>query len=101
MSDLRLGDVVDDFCVKCRRVTNHATVSMLNGDAAKVRCCTCYHEHDYRRGEPPPKKDSKKEALFKQVLSSIDPTAVAAEEAGNAAPDNSSDTKSKAPAKKL
>ena len=75
MSDLRLGDVVDDFCVKCRRLTNHSIVSMMNGEPAKVRCRTCYHEHDFKHGEPPPKKDSKKEALFKEVLSSVDPAA--------------------------
>ncbi len=77
MSDLRLGDVVDDFCVKCRRLTNHAIVSMMNGEPAKVRCRTCYHEHDFKHGEPPPKKDTKKEALFKEVLSTIDPEAAA------------------------
>jgi hypothetical protein len=77
MSDLRLGDIVDDFCVKCRRLTNHAIVSMMNGEPAKVRCRTCYHEHDFKHGEPPPKKDPKKEALFKEVLGAIDPEAVA------------------------
>jgi hypothetical protein len=75
MSDLRLGDVVDDFCVKCRRLTNHSIVSIVNGAPAKMRCRTCYHEHDFRNGEPPPKKDSKKEALFKEVLSSMAPQA--------------------------
>lgn len=75
MSDLRLGDVIDDFCVKCRRVTNHAIVSMVHGEPAKMRCCTCYHEHDYRHGEAPAKKDAQKEALFRKVLSSIDPEA--------------------------
>lgn len=77
MSNMRLGDVVDDFCVKCRRLTNHSIVSLMNSEPAKMRCRTCYHEHDFRHGEPPPKKDSKKEALFKEVLSSIDPEAVA------------------------
>jgi hypothetical protein len=77
MSDVRLGDVVDDFCVKCRRVTNHSICSLMNGAPAKMRCRTCYHEHDFRNCEPPPKKDSKKEALFKEVLSSIDPQAAA------------------------
>ncbi len=75
MSDFRLGGVIDDYCVKCRRVTNHAIVSLLNREPAKMRCRTCYHEHDYRREEAPPKKDAKKEALFKEVLSSIDPVA--------------------------
>jgi hypothetical protein len=81
MSDLRLGDVIDDFCVKCRRVTNHSIVSMVNGAPAKMRCRTCYHEHDFRNGEPPPKKDPRKEALFKEVLSTIDPAAVEPEPA--------------------
>jgi hypothetical protein len=75
MSDFRLGDDIDDYCVKCRRLTNHAIVSLMNAQPAKMRCRTCYHEHDFRNGEPPPKKDSRKEALFKQVLSSVDPSA--------------------------
>jgi hypothetical protein len=79
MSDTRLGDEIDDYCVKCRRITNHSVVSMVNREPAKVRCRTCYNEHDYRREEAPPKKDAKKEALFKEVLSSIDPAAVEAE----------------------
>ena len=74
MSDLRLGDVIDDYCVKCRRVTNHSIVSIVNGEAAKVRCRTCYHDHDYRHEEAPPsKKDLKKAELFKEVLATVTP----------------------------
>jgi len=69
MGDLRLGDIIDDFCVKCRRVTNHAVVSLLDGKAAKVRCRTCYGDHDFRNEQAPPsKKDLKKAALFAEVL---------------------------------
>jgi len=76
MSDLRLGDVIDDYCVKCRRITNHSIVSLVNREPAKVRCRTCYHEHDYRHGEiPPSKKESKKKELFTEVLSSFEPAA--------------------------
>jgi hypothetical protein len=61
MGEKRLGDIIDDFCVKCRRLTNHAIVSLLEGEAAKVRCRTCYHDHDYRHEQAPPsKKDLKK-----------------------------------------
>ena len=75
MSDLRLGDVIDDFCVKCKHLTNHSIVSMVNSEPAKVRCRTCYADHDYRRGEAPPsKKELKKQELFKQVLGNIDPS---------------------------
>jgi hypothetical protein len=80
MSELRLGDVIDDYCAKCRRITNHSIVSMLGKEPAKMRCRTCYHEHDYRHAEVPAKKDARKEALFKEVLSSIAPDAKAQEE---------------------
>ena len=78
MNELRLGDVIDDFCVKCKRVTNHAIVSIVNGDPAKVRCRSCYNDHDYRHEQAPPsKKDLKKAALFNEVLSKIEPGAEA------------------------
>ena len=71
MGDLRLGDVLDDFCIKCRRLTNHSIVSLISGKAAKVRCRTCYNDHDFRNEQAPPsKKDLKKAALFNQVLAS-------------------------------
>lgn len=79
MAEFRLGDDIDDYCVKCRRITNHSIVSLLGSQPAKMRCRTCYHEHDFRNGEPPPKKETKKEALFRQVLASVDPAAAAAE----------------------
>ena len=86
--DMRLGDVIDDFCVKCRRLTNHSIVSLLNGFAAKVRCRTCYSDHDYRHEQAPPsKKDLKKAALFNEVLSGVAPIpgeAAAAEQADDA-----------------
>jgi len=74
MSEFRLGDVIDDFCVKCKRLTNHSIVSLVDGAPAKVRCRTCYNDHDYRHEKAPPsKKDLKKEALFKEVLSGLAP----------------------------
>lgn len=76
MSDLRLGDVIDDYCVKCRRITNHSIVSLLNKEPAKMRCRACYNDHDYRHETAPPsKRDLKKQQLFKEVLSGIDPSA--------------------------
>ncbi len=56
MGEQRLGDVIDDYCVKCRRVTNHSIVSLVDSQAAKVRCRTCYHDHDYRHEQAPPTK---------------------------------------------
>jgi hypothetical protein len=77
MQDFRLGDVIDDHCIKCRRVTNHAIVSLVSEQPAKVRCRTCYHDHDYRHEQAPPsKKDLKKAELFKEVLAAAVPSAV-------------------------
>lgn len=69
MTNLRLGDIIDDYCSKCRRLTNHAVVSIVNDEPAKVRCRSCYHDHDYLREQiPPSKKDLKKLELFNAVL---------------------------------
>lgn len=56
MREKRLGDDIDDFCVKCKRITNHVIVSFLEHDPAKVRCCSCYNEHYYQHEQPPPPK---------------------------------------------
>lgn len=74
MREPRLGDIIDDFCVKCKRIMNHAVVSLLNGEPAKVRCRTCHSDHDYRHEQPPPPKvDTRKQALFNEVLAKVAP----------------------------
>src|SRR5438309_9517280 len=83
--EVRLGDDIDDFCVRCKRVMNHNVVSVLNGEPAKVRCRTCHSDHDFRHEQaPPPKVDPRKAALFAEVLKKVSPgdaVAVNAEEA--------------------
>jgi hypothetical protein len=72
MRAVRLGDDIDDFCVKCKRVMNHSVVSILNDGPAKVRCRTCHSDHDFRNEQPPPPKvDPRKAALFNQVLGNV------------------------------
>ena len=60
----RLGDDIDDYCVKCKRVTNHAVVSLMGDEGsgvAKVRCQSCYSDHDFRHEiAPPTKRELKK-----------------------------------------
>jgi hypothetical protein len=76
MREFRLGDIIDDYCVKCKRIMNHSVVSILNGEPAKVRCRTCHGDHDYRHEQaPPPKVDPRKSALFNEVLNKLDPNA--------------------------
>ena len=53
---------------------NHAVVSLLNGEPAKVRCRTCHNDHDYRHEQPPPPKvDTRKQTLFNEVLAKVAP----------------------------
>jgi hypothetical protein len=76
MDELRLGDVIDDHCIKCRRLTNHSIVSMMDAQVAKVRCRSCYHEHTYLHEQAPPsRKDLKKAELFNAVLDKTNPAA--------------------------
>ena len=69
----RLGDDIDDFCIKCKRLTNHAIVSLVGTQAAKVRCRTCYNDHDYRKEiAPPTKKELKKIADAKIAAEALE-----------------------------
>jgi hypothetical protein len=67
---LRLGDILDDYCPRERRVTNHAVVAMI-GDAVKqVRCTTCDADHDFKHAKVPRqrRKTETPAALYAQVL---------------------------------
>lgn len=97
MRDHRLGDIIDDYCVKCKQIMNHAIVSLLNADPAKVRCRTCHNDHDYRHEQaPPPKVDLRKQALFQEVLAKVDPLAAGTDGASVDAPAKTGKAKSKA-----
>src|SRR5512134_1194631 len=67
---LRLGDVLDDYCPRERRVTNHAIVAMVGSDVKQTRCTTCYTEHEYKCAKVPSqrKKKTASSALYAQVL---------------------------------
>ena len=76
MPTYRLGDDIDDYCVRCKRIMNHSVVSVMNAEPAKVRCRICHSDHDYRREVvPPTKAELKKQALFNEVLKTVDPSA--------------------------
>ena len=49
----RLGDVLDDYCPRERRVTNHVVVAMIEDDVKQTRCSTCDAEHDYKQARVP------------------------------------------------
>ncbi|MGB7760266.1 MAG: hypothetical protein WBL61_10585 [Bryobacteraceae bacterium] len=80
MREPRLGDDIDDYCVRCKRIMNHSIVSVINAEPAKVRCRICHSDHDFRHEQaPPPKVDARKQALFNEVLKKANPTAVEVE----------------------
>ena len=69
---LRLGDILDDYCTRERRVTNHAIVALLEQDVKQTRCTTCDTEHVYKGGKAPRrKKPETPGALYKEVLAGI------------------------------
>jgi hypothetical protein len=70
---LRLGDIVDDYCPRERRVTNHAIVAMVEQDVKQTRCTTCDTEHEYKQAKVPPqrKKKAAPGALYQEVLAGM------------------------------
>jgi hypothetical protein len=70
----RLGDVIDDYCPRCRLLLNHAIASMVDGHVVKVICQTCYSEHAYQRGQGGKKKTGPRATLFDQVLAKVSST---------------------------
>lgn len=50
---LRLGDILDDYCPRERRVTNHVIVAMIEDEIRQTRCSTCEAEHAYKGGKAP------------------------------------------------
>src|SRR5262245_28843448 len=66
---LRLGDTLDDYCPRERRVTNHVIVAMIEADVQQTRCTTCDAEHEYKHAKVPRqrRKAETPAALYAQV----------------------------------
>jgi hypothetical protein len=70
---LRLGDILDDYCPRERRVTNHAVVAMIEDNVKQTRCTTCDAEHVFKGGKAPRRKKAESTgALYKEVLAGIE-----------------------------
>src|SRR5947208_14455897 len=69
---LRLGDILDDYCPRERRLTNHAIVAMMGPEVKQTRCTTCDAEHEYKQAKMPRhrRKSGTPAALYAQVLAS-------------------------------
>ena len=71
---IRLGDVTDDYCPRCKLLLNHAVASLVDGKVVKVVCQTCHSEHPYRHASVPPKKrPGPRAVLFDKVLAEAAP----------------------------
>jgi hypothetical protein len=66
---LRLGDILDDYCTRERRLTNHAIVAMVGDTVKQTRCTTCDAEHEYKHAKVPRqrRKADSPAALYAQV----------------------------------
>lgn len=53
---VRLGDIVDDYCPRERRVTNHAVVAMIEDEVRQTRCTACDADHPYKGARVPRRK---------------------------------------------
>ena len=53
---LRLGDLVDDYCPRERRLTNHAVVALVGEAIKQTRCTTCDAEHVFKGGKLPARR---------------------------------------------
>jgi len=84
---IRLGDVIDDYCPRCKLLLNHAVASLVDVTVVKVVCQTCHTEHPFKDAVVPVKKKSGPRAtLLDQVLSKVAPPAEVVETVKEPAP---------------
>ena len=65
---LRLGDILDDYCPRERRITNHAVVAMIEDTVKQTRCTTCDADHEYKHAKVPAARRRKTGALAAQLV---------------------------------
>ncbi len=58
---VRLGDILDDYCPRERRITNHAVVAMIEDEVKQTRCTTCDADHEYKQAKVPSSRRKKPE----------------------------------------
>jgi len=69
---LRLGDILDDYCPRERRLANHTVVAMVGDEVRLTRCTTCDTEHPYKGGKVPrQRKKTTVQAAYDEVLESV------------------------------
>ncbi|MGH9393716.1 MAG: hypothetical protein ACRD1E_06055 [Terriglobales bacterium] len=67
----RIGNDTDDFCPRCRRLTDHTVAALVGDQIASTACHTCGFQHPYRGGKLPARSAKSKPTAFDQVLAGI------------------------------
>jgi hypothetical protein len=85
---IEAGSEINSRCLKCKAVTNHTVIAMVNGKVAKVLCNVCGGRHNYRPEKPEPAgpakrktarpnvagiRQAKAEAYFEEQIAGRDP----------------------------
>jgi translation initiation factor IF-2 len=65
---VRLGDILDDYCPRERRITNHVVVAMIEEAVKQTRCTTCDADHEYKGAKVPAARRRKAGALTSEDL---------------------------------
>lgn len=83
-SRLRVGDTLDDYCPRERRLTTHAVVALVEDRVKQTRCMTCDFEHAFKDGKVPSrrKKPETAVALAPQGLDPGPPPQIVAASSG-------------------
>jgi hypothetical protein len=74
---LRLGDILDDYCPRERRITNHAVVAMIEDAVKQTRCTTCDADHEYKQARVPTRRKKDGGALAGELAAGPRPRAAA------------------------
>ena len=95
--EVRLGDLLDDYCPRCRHLLDHAVASMVGPQVAKVICQSCHTEHAFRHGDTGKKKLDSRATLFDQVLAKVSPSDPESEKAETPAPEKAAAARATSP----
>ena len=49
---LEAGSEINSHCLKCKDITNHTIIAMVDGEVGKVECNVCKGRHKYRPEKP-------------------------------------------------
>jgi hypothetical protein len=77
---LRPGDILDDYCPRERRLTNHVVVAMIGEDIKQTRCTTCDADHEYKHARVPRQRKKSDAPAILSPVASVTPKKVVHEQ---------------------